>query len=210
MDIHPPASPILTFKEALVHLGIVTIGILIALSLEGLLEWQHHEHLIHEAKQNIADELRDNDNELQHFLQAVPKFRSNYNQALDYLGAAEAHHPLGAGTITIGLSTPELSTASWTTAQTMGALGLMDYRDVKRYAAVYELQANFLRLQSRTMDAVVAAMTTFQRNEDPSKLPLTDLQTAQQNMLAVMSGLQTEEQIGQQLHKRYQNILTGD
>lgn len=210
MDIHPPAHPILSFKEALVHLGIVTVGILIALSLEGLLEWQHHRHLVTEARANIAEELRDNDNELEHFLQAVPKFRSNYSHALDYLSATAAHHPPAGGTISVGLSSPELGTASWMTAQTMGALGLMDYSDVKRYAAAYELQAEFLRLQSRTMDAVVAAMTTFERNEDPAKLSVTDLQTAQQNMLAVMSGLQTEQQLGEQLHKRYQRILAGD
>ena len=37
MEIHAPHRPTLTFKEALVHLCIVTTGILIALSLEGTL-----------------------------------------------------------------------------------------------------------------------------------------------------------------------------
>ena len=35
MEIHAPHQPILSVKEALVHLTIVTVGILIALSLEG-------------------------------------------------------------------------------------------------------------------------------------------------------------------------------
>jgi hypothetical protein len=209
MDIHPPTHPILSFKEALVHLGIVTVGILIALSLEGLLEWRHHVNLVHEARENMAAEIRDNDNELQHFLQAVPQLRSNYTQALDYLQAAVAHQAPARGSVTIGFSRPELTGASWTTAQTIGALGLMNYQDVKRYAAVYELQNDFIRLQSRTMDAVVSAMTTFQRNEDPAKLPAAGLQSAQTTISAVMSGLQTEEQIGQQLHKRYQSVLSG-
>ena len=38
MEIHAPDKPILTVTEAVVHLLIVTIGILIALSLEGALE----------------------------------------------------------------------------------------------------------------------------------------------------------------------------
>ena len=35
MEIHAPHKPILTVTEALVHLAIVTVGVLIALSLEG-------------------------------------------------------------------------------------------------------------------------------------------------------------------------------
>jgi hypothetical protein len=59
MEIHAPDKPILTIKEAIVHLAIVTIGILIALSLEGLVEWRHHRELVQEARANIADEIRD-------------------------------------------------------------------------------------------------------------------------------------------------------
>ena len=51
MEIHAPRHPILTLKEALVHLCIVTIGILIALSFEGALEWVHHRQLVREARQ---------------------------------------------------------------------------------------------------------------------------------------------------------------
>ena len=38
MDIHAPDKPILTLREAASHLTIVTVGILIALSLEGVVE----------------------------------------------------------------------------------------------------------------------------------------------------------------------------
>jgi hypothetical protein len=41
MEIHARDKPILTLKEATVHLAIVTVGILIALSLEGLVEWRY-------------------------------------------------------------------------------------------------------------------------------------------------------------------------
>ena len=39
MDIHPSQGPIHSFKDFLFHLLTVIIGILIALSLEGLLDW---------------------------------------------------------------------------------------------------------------------------------------------------------------------------
>ena len=45
MDIHPPGEPILTFKQAAVHLVIITAGILIAFSLEGVRGWWDHRAL---------------------------------------------------------------------------------------------------------------------------------------------------------------------
>src|ERR1044071_518176 len=65
MEIHAPEKPILTLKETIVHLAIVTAGILIALSLEGLVERQHHRSLVREARANIATEIQDNRKELQ-------------------------------------------------------------------------------------------------------------------------------------------------
>src|SRR5215831_16086023 len=69
MEIHAPDKPILTVKEAIVHLSIVTAGILIALSLEGLVEWRHHRSLVREARENIAAEMQDNRKELQKALE---------------------------------------------------------------------------------------------------------------------------------------------
>ena len=40
----------------MVHLGIVTVGILIALSFEGALEWSHHRELVREARQNLQND----------------------------------------------------------------------------------------------------------------------------------------------------------
>jgi len=208
MEIHAPHQPILTVKEALVHLGIVTIGILIALSLEGLVERQHHRNLVQEANTNITNELRDNRNELQGFLKALPKLRSNDLNALQYLDAVSAHHPPEHGEMTLNFSRPDLSSASWKTAQTIGALGLMDYQDVKRYAAVYELQDEFVRLQGNTIDALISAITMFQQNQAPDKLPAADLQTERERILAVMSQLQIQQQIGQELDQRYETVLS--
>ncbi len=43
----------------------------------------------------------------------------------------------------------ELKNAALTTAEVTGALGYMDYGEVSRYASIYDLQAQFMRLQER-------------------------------------------------------------
>ena len=207
MDVHPPHQPILSFKEAVVHLAIVTVGILIALSLEGLLEWIHHRHMIREANENITRELEGNRNELQDFLKAVPELRSNETQIVTFINAMLAHNAPATGKLKLGFVRSDLSDSSWTTAQTTGALGLMRYQDVKRYASAYELQSEFMRLQENTTDAVISALTAFNLNVSPDKLPPDDLRQEREKVMTVMSNLQAEEQIGQALDKRYLTAL---
>lgn len=44
MEIHPPAKPVESLKDCLVHLSIITIGILIAWALEqGVEAWRHYD-----------------------------------------------------------------------------------------------------------------------------------------------------------------------
>ena len=45
LDVHPPHEKVHGFKDFLLHILTITIGLLIALSLEGCVEWRHHRHL---------------------------------------------------------------------------------------------------------------------------------------------------------------------
>jgi hypothetical protein len=83
MDIHPPMKPVESLKEFGMHLLIVTTGILIALSLEGLLEWRHHRELAQEARTNILNEIRDNEKGLADFLKAAPATSKNQTGVLE-------------------------------------------------------------------------------------------------------------------------------
>src|SRR6516225_7037399 len=92
MDIHPPLGPLMSWREILLHLGIVTIGILIALSLEGLVEWNHHRHLVREARENIRIEIEDNQKELTGHLKQVEKIRSDHHAILQWIADLRKSH----------------------------------------------------------------------------------------------------------------------
>ena len=49
MEIHTPDHPLTGWKETAKHLAIVTVGVLIALALEGLVAWADHRLLVREA-----------------------------------------------------------------------------------------------------------------------------------------------------------------
>ena len=56
MEIHAPKAPH-SLKEFLRELITITAGILVALSLEGVIEWNHHRHLVRESRENIHTEI---------------------------------------------------------------------------------------------------------------------------------------------------------
>jgi hypothetical protein len=167
MEIHAPDKPILTVKEALVHLFIVTIGILIALSLEGAVEWRHHRALVREARANIADEIRDNRKDLLAVRAKMDGMLKKLADATTTVDALSEHW--NAGTAAALFSTPgpgyilynydlvTPNTASYSTAATTGALSYMDYAEVKRYAHLYNLQELLVRQQTQSADAAQAA-----------------------------------------------------
>jgi hypothetical protein len=73
IDVHPPHVPIRGWREFFLHLATITIGLLIALSLEGLVEWQHHRHLVHEAQASLYTEIKSNESRLASVLEDVRK-----------------------------------------------------------------------------------------------------------------------------------------
>lgn len=207
MEIHAPEGPVTSLKEFLVHIGIVTIGILIALSLEGLLEWRHHRELVNEARANIASEVQDNRKELDYFIKNAPQAQKDQQQALQLIGNVLAHRNLGAhSSLHLVANLADLNSTSWATAQAVGALSFMEYGEVKRYARVYQLQEEFLRLQQKNLDTVTSALAVFAENKDPKELPEADLRTERSRILDSLSSIVIQQQIGQALMKRYGEI----
>ena len=60
LDVHVPHEKIHGLRDFFLHLFTITIGLLIALSLEGCVEWQHHRHLVREAEAALHDEIENN------------------------------------------------------------------------------------------------------------------------------------------------------
>lgn len=59
-EIHPPHSPIHGWRDLFLQLVTITVGLLIALALEGLAEWLHHRHIMHQAQASLYVEIKAN------------------------------------------------------------------------------------------------------------------------------------------------------
>jgi hypothetical protein len=68
MDVHAPHEAIHTWKDFWIHLGTITIGLLIAISLEQSVEALHHLHQRHQLENDLrAEGLKDRDAVAQDF-----------------------------------------------------------------------------------------------------------------------------------------------
>ncbi len=215
MDIEPPHGPIETWRDFFVHLVIITLGLLIALALEGIVGYIHERHLVHEANANITSEMRDNQKDVEDTVKAAVQYQKEMKRLIARMEQLKAGHELN-GSVNLTFEKADLNTASWQTAAATHAIAYMRYRDVKRYEDVYGLQADFELAQERAMDSwanVYAPFMLFisQNPDDKGQakgVKLTDAQLAQVNKIEeqtqmYIGRLIAVESIGKALDQSY-------
>jgi hypothetical protein len=73
LDVHPPHAALHGWKDFWIHLATITIGLLIAISLEQTVEWVHHLHQRHQLEADLRQEGIQNRDLFQGNLQVVEK-----------------------------------------------------------------------------------------------------------------------------------------
>jgi hypothetical protein len=53
LDVHPPTHPTHTWRDFLIHIATIVVGLLIAIGLEQTVELIHHSHQRHELEENL-------------------------------------------------------------------------------------------------------------------------------------------------------------
>jgi hypothetical protein len=137
MDLHPPGGPVRSVKDFFVHIGVVTLGILIALGLEQLVEAHHRANLAKIAVAGFRRELTYNEGQVRDVLARMPELQGKVEKAISALSTAPIP---GAATQPInypGISLDLVSTASWDTAIATQALNELSFDAVTRYAQAY-------------------------------------------------------------------------
>lgn len=206
MDIHPPEHPILTKRDFFVHLFTITCGLLIALSLEALVEWGHHRALVREARENIRRELEDNKKATVEDVKNVDgdhqRFLANLKAERSLRADPKGHYSINS---TLQWSGP--SDAAWTTARDTGALAFMPYAEVQRYADVYKQQelvnAEAVRLFRQQVEAIAPTLT--EESGPPAKGPEFD--RLLHDTATIVIDLQVLNQLATQLRDQYTTVL---
>jgi hypothetical protein len=153
MDIHPPHGPIHTKRDFFIHMLTIVLGILIALGLDGLIEWRHHRALVHEAQANLSTEIRNNKETIDKALPDIRQSEKQLEQISSVLRQVEQGKSF-QGNLSYRFIGYEIYSTAWKTAATSGATAYMSYAELKNYTDVYDTQQVFLSLQDRAFQSM--------------------------------------------------------
>ena len=172
MDIHAPIGRIESLKEIAKHILIVTIGILIALSLEGVREsWREH-LAIHEVRNRFNAELAIDREHLKLDRENVRQTDAQLDQIIaDMPRLAKSPEELDKRVHALRPSFYFFSTNAWETAMSSGVLVHMRTDELDRYVEAYLDIRNYKDLSVSTIPQWVAVESYFQshRSYTPSE-----------------------------------------
>jgi hypothetical protein len=144
MEFHLP-EPIRNLKDFFYHLGVVTLGILIALGLEQIVEAHHRAKIGRSSMESFRRELMDNRERVNEILATLPKSRTQIEAEIarvSELGDAAAKAP-------VPIAYPDLhlllmSSAAWDTAIATQALYYIPAEEAQRFSRAYGAFAVFM------------------------------------------------------------------
>ena len=168
LDVHPAHHAATTWREFLIHIATIVIGLLIALGLEQTVEYVHHRRQISEVREELRGEREANKKAVQ---QETANWRweaAELKNNLEVLAYLEAHpgtpdEKLPGSLIWFHASAPTTE-AAWDAAKSSGVTSLMPHEEIEQYDDTYN--------KLRRIDE--ARVLTFDAMNDASKFEFTD------------------------------------
>lgn len=194
MDVHPPHEAVHTWRDALVHLGIVTAGLFIALMLESAVEWMHHRHVVREARENIRREIEHNHEDAEKDIRYVLDNVKTQQENIETIHRLRDHPQGFQGSVLNHMEFDSLDDGAWRTARDTGALGYMPYDEVQRYSDLYMMAELVNQHAIKTGEADFLAGAAFKMGYDPEKLPAEEYERLLRDNAAVRIQLETLSQ----------------
>ena len=142
LDVHPPHHRLGGLKDFFIHLLTISVGLLIAVGIEGCVERHQHHELARDAKEMLRKEIEGNAKKMADTLVDIDKYQANVKESMDTVTRFAQHSKdkNQHGSITYNYSFPEWDNTAWTTAQTTGALGFMPYNEANQFSRIYVAQ----------------------------------------------------------------------
>ena len=210
IDVTPPPPAIKKYDLAdyLFQFITITAGVLIALLLNGLVEWNNNRSLVEQARSTIRREVAANLKELEGLPENVKRSGTDLENSLRFADDLIATGKTDVRSLSLNFNLATLNASGWQSADRTGALGHMDYAEVQEYSELYALQELFENQQRKAVDLVAAGSAFVSPAFDPTKANRDDLVRFREHVMLLQANLLVTEQLGQQLQKGYQDFLS--
>ena len=185
----------------------ITLGVLIALLINGLVEWNNNRQLVAQARATIAQEIGENKRDLDVTLASMADDRARFANAITFATDMLATKKTIVNELKLHLNFADVSSAGWRTAERTGALSHMPYTEVQRYSLLYDLQDLYTEQQRGMLGQLAAASAILAGDFDPDNPNPKDLEAFRDRVLQLQSTLTIHEQMARRLAERYAEAL---
>jgi hypothetical protein len=174
MDIQPPHQPIHTWRDFLLHILTITIGLFIALTLEASIESIHHRHLVRDARVNLRREMEANQRLYANNDRDLLLNREQLARDIDQLRELRDGKKLDDANLSWRWNWISYSESAWNTAQESGAVSYMDPSWISTYSSVYAQQQYINATALAILSEESRAGASLEVARTPSKLTATE------------------------------------
>jgi TolA-binding protein len=155
LDVHAPHHSIGGWKDFFVHLVTITVGLLIAVGIEGCVELHREHKLVRDARETMREEIQHNSDQMKDAVVKLDQQTATMKKNIETLTRIQENpkdKTAKDAQISAEFSIVGLRETAWKTAQTTGALSFMPYAEAQRYSDVYGTQKDFLDQQEKILE----------------------------------------------------------
>ncbi len=149
MEIDPPEKPIRSIRDFVIHILTVTIGILIALGLEALVEAHRNRELADHTRADFRAEFTHNRAQLVADIAASDAVRIELEGLIQYGSAKLANQPATLPKLEPSRSFVVLPSTAWETAVATQAFLHLPFAETRGISAAYSRQQAFNAVEAR-------------------------------------------------------------
>jgi hypothetical protein len=172
IEVHPPHENVHSWRQFLIHIAAIAIGLLIAIGLEETVVYFHHRHQLQEARHELTAELESNRSVVGINLEAARKLTADLDANMALLRAPQISPSDIRSKLVYGLGNfywPK--DATWQAVKQNGSLGLMAHDELHYYVYIYEDIAIIMEQMSELGARVELAGAIARRSPDGNLTP---------------------------------------
>jgi hypothetical protein len=172
IEVHPPHEDVQTWRQFLIHIAAIAIGLLIAIGLEETVVYFHHRHQLQEARRELAVELESNRRVVGMNLEAMRKTNTDLDADMALLRAPQISPSDVRSKLVYELGNVYWpKDATWQAVKQNGSIGLMAHDELHYYVYIYEDIAIIMEQLSELGARVEVAGAIARRSPDGNLTP---------------------------------------
>lgn len=207
MDVHAPHEPIHSWRDFVLHLLTITVGLLIALGLEASVEALHHRSERLETLRNLREEITENRQTLAKNLRAIAVEKQMLETDIATLRQLRDHKAPQPRPLRFDWYWNSMGDSAWQTARETTAIALFPSDQVQTYTDTYGQQSLSNEAGIALSHSITAAAIPLTVQPDLSQLTPAQIDELMRNCAAALNQIDYLGALNKSLDPEYEDVL---